>query len=154
MQRAVRRREPGQEGVPWRAGAPQIDILAPDIYLNNFVEIAEQYSRNGNPLFIPETRADAANAFYAIGQLNAQMFSPFGIERQTAADNSLAKPYDVLGQLAPMILEHQGKDTMKAVMVKSGAAPKRCSWGTTYSTLQRAAGGERRSPQRVGDTPF
>jgi len=53
------------------------------------------------------------------------MFSPFGIERQPAADNSLAKAYDVLGQLAPMILEHQGTVTMKAVVVDpKGAAQK------------------------------
>jgi hypothetical protein len=78
----------------WRAGAPQIDILAPDIYLTNFAEIATMYSRNGNPLFIPETRGDAANAFYAIGQLNAQMFSPFGIERQVSADGTSDQWHD------------------------------------------------------------
>lgn len=113
----------------WRAGAPHIDVLAPDIYLNNFAEIAELYSRNGNPLFIPETRADAANAFYAFGQLNAQMFSPFGIERQAKPDGPLAKAYDVLSQLAPMILDHQGKGTMKAVEAKAGAAPQKVQLG-------------------------
>jgi hypothetical protein len=114
----------------WRAGAPQIDALAPDIYLTNFAEIAALYSRNGNPLFIPETRADAANAFYAVGQLNAQMYSPFGIERQAAAENSsLAKAYDVLSQLAPVILEHQGKGTMKGVVAQSGSAPEKAQLG-------------------------
>ena len=108
----------------WRAGAPQIEVLAPDIYLPNFADIAVLYSRNGNPLFIPETRADAANAFYAIGQLDAQMFSPFGIERQTASDNALTKAYEVLAQLAPVILEHQGKGTMKAVVVEPGPPQK------------------------------
>ena len=33
----------------WRAGAPNIDILAPDIYLSNFGQICEMYSRSGNP---------------------------------------------------------------------------------------------------------
>jgi hypothetical protein len=104
----------------WRAGAPQIDILAPDIYLTNFAEIATMYSRNGNPLFIPETRGDAANAFYAIGQLNAQMFSPFGIERQVSADGPLAAAYGVLNELTPLIMEHQTNGTMKAVMMTPG----------------------------------
>jgi hypothetical protein len=31
----------------WRAGAAQIDELAPDIYLPNFAEIAAMYSRKG-----------------------------------------------------------------------------------------------------------
>ena len=113
----------------WRAGAPQIDVLAPDIYLPNFAEIAALYSRNGNPLFIPETRADAANVFYAVGQLNAQMFSPFGIERQAASDSPLARAYDVLTQLAPLILDHQGTGTMKAVVVQSGAEPEKVQLG-------------------------
>ena len=114
----------------WRAGAPQIDVLAPDIYLPNFAEIAAMYSRNGNPLFIPETRGDAANAFYAIGQMNAQMFSPFGIERQVSADGPLAKAYDVLRQLTPLIVEHQGKGTMRAVMMEAGESPQKVQLGT------------------------
>lgn len=113
----------------WRAGAPQIDVLAPDIYLPNFAEIAAMYSRNGNPLFIPETRGDAANAFYAIGQLNAQMFSPFGIERQVSADGPLARAYGVLAQLTPLIMEHQTNGTMKAVMVEPGTGPQKVQLG-------------------------
>ena len=124
----------------WRAGAPQIDVLAPDIYLPNFAEIATMYSRSGNPLFIPETRADAANAFYAVGALNAQMFSPFGIERQAANDSPLSKAYDVLSQLAPMILDHQGKGTMKAVAVQSGAAPEKVQLGNYMFDLATGRG--------------
>ncbi len=112
----------------WRAGAPRVDILAPDIYLADFAGIGALYSRGGNPLFIPETRAGAANAFYAVGQLNAQMFSPFGIERQPAA-GPLAKAYAVLSQLAPVILEHQGTNTMRAVVVESGAASQKIQLG-------------------------
>jgi hypothetical protein len=128
----------------WRAGAPQIDILAPDIYLNNFAEIATTYSRNGNPLFIPETRGDAANAFYAIGQLNAQMFSPFGIERQVSADSPLAAAYGVLKELTPLIMEHQTDGTMKAVMMDAGAGSQKVQMGTYVFEL--AMGGGRGAP--------
>ncbi len=113
----------------WRAGAPQIDILSPDIYLTNFAEVATTYSRNGNPLFIPETRGDPANAFYAFGQLNAQMFSPFGIEVRVSDEGPFAKAYGVLGQLAPLILEHQENGTIKAVMVEPGSAPQKVQLG-------------------------
>ena len=113
----------------WRAGAPQIDILSPDIYLSNFAEIAAMYSRNGNPLFIPETRDDAANAFAAFGGLNAQMFSPFAIETHVAEDNPLSKAYDVLGQLAPLILQHQEDGTIKALVVEAGAPPQQLQMG-------------------------
>ena len=42
----------------WRAGGPQIDILSPDIYGGNFQAFCAKYTQSGNPLFIPETRAD------------------------------------------------------------------------------------------------
>jgi hypothetical protein len=124
----------------WRAGAPQIDILAPDIYLTNFAEIATMYSRNGNPLFIPETRGDAANAFYAIGQLNAQMFSPFGIERQVNADGPLAAAYGVLHQLTPLIMEHQTNGTMKAVMMTPGTGSQKVQLGNYVFDLAMGRG--------------
>jgi hypothetical protein len=56
------------------------------------------------------------------------MFSPFAIER-LPADGPLAKAYDVLAQLAPVILEHQGKGTMHAAIVDAGAAPHKMQLG-------------------------
>ena len=113
----------------WRAGAPQIDFLSPDIYLADFAGIAATYSRNGNPLFIPETRPDPANAFYAFGQLNAQMYSPFAIERRVSDDDPLSKAYGVLQQLAPLILQHQEDGTVKAVVVDPGSTPQKVQLG-------------------------
>ena len=66
----------------WRAGAPHLDMLCPDIYMPNFAELAARYSRSGNPLFVPESAGDihgAANAFYAIGQYKAVGYSSMGI---------------------------------------------------------------------------
>lgn len=106
----------------WRAGAPHIDLLAPDIYLPNFAEICASYCRSGNPLFIPESFAGergAANVFYAVGQHNAMGYSPFGIDsRVTDPENGpLPKAYHVLSQLAPQILEGQSKGTIVGVML-------------------------------------
>lgn len=102
----------------WRAGAPSVDFLAPDIYFPNFVEWARAYALPGNPLFIPETGrnpvATPANALFAIGRLHAMGFSPFAIERYQASDR-LAEAYAVLQQLAPLILEHQGDGSMIGV---------------------------------------
>src|SRR5690606_36081560 len=33
----------------WRAAAPSLDFIAPDIYFPNFVEWTERYTRGGNP---------------------------------------------------------------------------------------------------------
>lgn len=113
----------------WKVGGPNIDILTPDIYFTNFIEWAGKYVRQGNPLFIPETFGDmrgTSNAFYAYGELDAIGISPFGIESQggygESTDNPgtlpLAMGYDLLAQLAPMILAYNGTDTMTGVLLE------------------------------------
>jgi beta-galactosidase GanA len=100
----------------WRAGAPQIDFLTPDIYFQNFAEWCRKYQRSGNPLFIPEAilgPLSAVNAIYAVGQHDAIGFSPFSIESAAEPTRSLlASGYDILAQLAPLILARQGKNEM------------------------------------------
>ncbi|MFO7445671.1 MAG: DUF5597 domain-containing protein, partial [Ignavibacteriaceae bacterium] len=104
----------------WRAGAPSIDFLSPDIYFPNFVEWCKKYDRSGNPLFIPEATGNhqsAANAFYAIGNHNAIGFSPFAIESLDPENHRLTQSYNVLSQLTPVIFQHQGKGTMAGVLL-------------------------------------
>jgi len=102
----------------WRAGAPTLDFLAPDIYFPSFVEWARAYDVPGNPFFVPETgrqpEATPANAFYAFGAHDAMGFSPFAIENLDEAD-PLGQAYAVLQGLAPLILEHQGRGTIAGV---------------------------------------
>ena len=95
----------------WKAGGPQIDILSPDIY-SNFEERCELYHRADNPLFIPElvreTRTCSA-IFYGLGQYDAIGFSPFGMESLPDFSEELGKTYAILAQIAPVLLENQGK---------------------------------------------
>jgi beta-galactosidase GanA len=97
----------------WKAGAPAVDFIAPDIYFPNFTEIVGQYHRPDNPLFIPEGHnADnpvvPANAVYAIGAHDALGFAPFSIDSIDENPGMLKSAYAMLGQLAPFILEAQG----------------------------------------------
>jgi hypothetical protein len=72
----------------WRAAAPSIDLLAPDIYLDDFKSLCAGYTQNGNPLFIPEaSRDDGAGlrAMYALGH-HALGFAPFGIDSLSETD--------------------------------------------------------------------
>lgn len=104
----------------WQAAAPSIDFLAPDIYFPNFVEWCQQYDRGGNPLFIPETVREsrcAANVFYAIGAHDAIGVSPFAIDSiQGEAGAPLRQSYQLLQELTPIILEHQGRGTVTGVV--------------------------------------
>jgi len=125
----------------WRAGAPGIDILSPDLY-NDFVAFSALYTRNGNPLFIPETKGGpdgAARALYAFGRHDAIGFSPFGIDRMAGNDPDLANIYDLLSQLAPLISQHQGNGTMSAVMMGPNDPPEKVQVGnyTLVATATR-----------------
>lgn len=102
----------------WRAAAPQIDFLAPDIYLTDFKKVCSLYRRSGNPLMIPEARQGpeaAGNAFYAYGRHDAMGFAPFGIE-DIDLDHPLVEAYDVLGQLLPEIVRAQGTGKMVGLL--------------------------------------
>ena len=98
----------------WRAGAPTLDFLSPDIYFPNFVEIVGRYARPDNPLFIPEANRArlpeaGANAFFAIGEHDALGFSPFAIDALEQPEKSrLAFAYGVLSELAPTLLAARG----------------------------------------------
>jgi len=109
----------------WRAAAPAIDFLSPDLYFPNFVEWAKQYARPDNPFFIPETgRVSAAemsaNALFAYGQLNSMGFSPYAPEFLKAEDQQvLGDAYEVIRQLTPLILANQGTGRMVGVRAPS-----------------------------------
>jgi len=113
----------------WSAGAPAIDILAPDLYLEYFDQVCERFTRNGNPLFIPETGRSAANALVAFGKYNSIGYSPFFIEMGVGADTELAATYGLIAHMAPVIAAHQGKDTITAVRLNEGDAPKQFKLG-------------------------
>ena len=98
----------------WKAGAPSLDFLAPDIYFPNFAQLAARFNRADNLLFIPEANnatniQGPANAFFSFGELDSFGFSPFSIESLGDAPNALSRRYEVLGQLTPLILENRGK---------------------------------------------
>lgn len=134
----------------WQAGAPQIDLLTPDIYLPNFAEVCAQFARAGSGFFVPESRSGAegaANAFVAIGSFNSIGYSPFGIDNRDAdpASNPLTAAYAILHQLAPLILEHQSKGSIAAVALNTQNAARKLVLGGY--TLQASLPVNRRTNQ-------
>jgi beta-galactosidase GanA len=113
----------------WRAATTHIDILSPDIYQPNFAEWCRRYVRNGNALFIPEmmpSDVSGRNFFHAIGQFDAIGTSPFAVDMlQDPANTDISRSYALLAQVAPLILEHQGKGEITGfVLDKSNPSAK------------------------------
>ena len=124
----------------WRAAAPHIDILSPDIYLNDFPTLLQLYSRSGNPVFIPESRSGqngAANAAYAIGAMGAIGYSPFGFERNCddKSNASFCQLYKKMGCVADTILAAQAEGRIGAAWLK-GSEPMKVKDTITISDVR------------------
>ncbi|MBO9715459.1 MAG: beta-galactosidase, partial [Pseudoxanthomonas sp.] len=69
----------------YKAAAPHIDMLAPDIYMPEYAKyttVLERYSRPDNPLLVAETgnRGEFARYFFAALGNQAIGWSPFGVD--------------------------------------------------------------------------
>ncbi len=103
----------------WKAGAPSIDILAPDIYDTGFKSWTSQYAmplrpQDGgkvkNRLFIPESRCcenSGVRALYAFGEHQALGFSPFAIDQASPKETeSVTQAYNLLRQVFSLTSHH------------------------------------------------
>ena len=109
----------------YRTTAPALDFFSPDIYWPNFEYWIDRYKFNGNAVFIPEARLEAApyNAFYAYGAAGAFGFSPFAIETAPAApddhDNgpTLASVYELIESLSDILPALQSAGSTRAIVL-------------------------------------
>nr|MBP8976941.1 DUF5597 domain-containing protein [Bacteroidota bacterium] len=139
----------------WRAAAPAIDFLAPDIYFKNFAEWLGKYDQNGNPIFIPEvdSRQSVTNAFYAIAHHNAMGYSPFAIESvENPESNQFNQAYNLLHQMMPLILANQGKKTIDGFLLDSAGQTARVAMGN-FAFIIKHEYSWPYAARREGETP-
>ncbi|WP_254245147.1 DUF5597 domain-containing protein [Hymenobacter sp. BRD67] len=117
----------------WQAGAPAIDILAPDFYNPDFKHWCDLYTRGGNPLFIPEIRFEdgvAAKAFFAFGNYNCLSFSPFAIEgSDTLKGAPIGKAYELLQQVSFLLARQQPAGQVRGFLVQKDSAARTATLG-------------------------
>lgn len=105
----------------WKAAGNSVDFLSPDFYNPSFKHWNNLFTRQGDPLFIPEHKFDKTAPFkglYAIGHYEAIGFSPFSIESVTDAKNEpLGKIYDLVRQLTPVIEANKGLGKIDGVLL-------------------------------------
>ena len=84
----------------WKAAAPHLDLVAPDIYMRELDKVAETlrlYARSDNALMVPEigNAAEYARFFWAALGRGAIGYSPFGMDETDYANYPLgAKALD------------------------------------------------------------
>ncbi|KAF7171508.1 hypothetical protein CNMCM5623_003836 [Aspergillus felis] len=88
----------------WRFGAPSLDFIAPDLYLQDYETVCKDYTNKGNPLFIPEQRRDehgARRISLAHGAYGALGVSPFGID---TGPDAVGREYKLLSQVKDLVV--------------------------------------------------
>ncbi|GAC1373061.1 MAG: DUF5597 domain-containing protein [Hymenobacter sp.] len=124
----------------WLAGAPAIDLLAPDFYNPNFAHWCNLYTRGSNPLFIPEIRFEdgvAAKAFFAFGHYNCLSFSPFAVEgSDTLKAAPIGKAYDLLQQVSFLLAKYQPAGQVRGFLLEKDSAARNATLGNYRFTAQ------------------
>lgn len=115
----------------WKAAAPALVTLAPDIYFqctSMYKSICARYSNEQNALFIPESASGGAHAnyknmFYAIGEYGAVGYAPFGIEsildKEGNVDPSsqdLVDSFRSVSHALPLITKYRGTGRVHTVV--------------------------------------
>lgn len=142
----------------WKAAAPALDLLAPDIYLRDsvrYLKVLDLYGRPDNALLVPETGSSPGFARYFFAALGHQAigFSPFGIDYTAYADTPIgasrenaeslaqfALNYELIGPMDRDIalLNFDGK--LKAVAEEDNQEPQTLEFGRWKATISYGAG--------------
>ncbi|KAF1692507.1 DUF5597 domain-containing protein [Pseudoxanthomonas koreensis] len=95
----------------YKAAAPHIDLLAPDIYMPEYTmytTVLDRYARPDNPLFVAETgnRVEYARYFFSALGHQAIGWSPFGIDYSKYSNYPLGAKSMNPETLAPFALNY------------------------------------------------
>ena len=132
----------------WNFCAPSIDVFCPDIYVPQFKAVCEEYTRRGNPLFIPETATHsycASRLIWTVGHHHAMCYSPFGFDDigkpftasqgflfgMDVTDPALKTPQDLaeyqaigcmLREMLPLLADAYGSPRLQALSAETDPA--------------------------------
>ena len=147
----------------WKAEAPAIDVLAPDIYNNDataYLKILDLYHRPDNALFVPETSSSVSTARFFFAALGRQAigYSPFGLDytrtpapqpgAATASLDSFLQPtaqnYILIGPMMRDIARLNFEGKLQAVAEEQGQPTQTLHFGdwdafVTYGSGRGAA---------------
>ncbi|HEY8928154.1 MAG TPA: DUF5597 domain-containing protein [Mucilaginibacter sp.] len=150
----------------WKAAAPAVDLLAPDIYLDGserVLKVIGLYNRADNPLFVPEAGLTTENAkyIYPVIANGGIGFSPFGIDHIKADDPNTEVPerlaafgneYEILAPMAAQLADWGFQGKIKAVVEHEDHAPQTIDLGAWQAVVLFGTGG--RNPLNANTKPI
>jgi beta-galactosidase GanA len=155
----------------WKRLAPDIDVIAPDIYDENqgtYSELLKLYDRPDNPLFVPETGGSvfhAKNMFLTLSSNNDLGISIFGVDSANADDlknykgwgSEIAMNFALFGSAASVWQELRDAGHVQAAIEDEGWANPTLTFDSydvavRFGPVTNGYGGQRGrgNPQRNG----
>jgi hypothetical protein len=146
----------------WKAAAPALDLLAPDIYLTGserIMKVIELYDRPDNPLFVPELGWDAGKVkyLYEVIARGGLGFSPFGLDDNGAGSTQLeikeklepfAREYAVLSPMMRELAKWAYEGKIKAAVEHEDHAAQSIDLGN-WKALVSFGSGERKVSEKI-----
>lgn len=144
----------------WKAAAPAIDLLAPDIYLSGserVLKVLDLYDRPDNPLFVPEIGSSAENAryLYAVLAHGGIGFAPFGVDNSEQGPSEdtanearlapLAQEYAMAGPMMRELAQWGFERKLKAVVEREDHAEQTIDLGAWQMVVAFGASRGRRA---------
>jgi len=142
----------------WKAEAPAIDVLAPDIYLPetpSYLKVLELYHRADNALFVPETMGSKSAARFMFSALGLQAigYSPFGLDytrtlrpqvgEKTSKDAFLdptAENYKLIGPMMRDVARWNFEGKLQATAEVEGEATQTLHFGDWDAVVSYGGG--------------
>lgn len=97
----------------WKAAAPTLALLGPDIYADDVKAAVAGYVREDNALLVPESRPAVGNLMWAVGR-GAIGFNVFGV------DDVRAAAYRLLAGAEEVIVAAQRSGCIRPVLLEAG----------------------------------
>jgi len=130
----------------WRALAPSIDVIAPDLYSSDshfYQSVLHTYARTDNPLLVAETgRSDdyGKYIFYALGD-GAIGFMPFGVDQNgwnllgDAPWKAHAEAFALLSPINRQVAQSAFEGKLKTAVEERGAANQEVDFGDWQASV-------------------
>ena len=149
--------------VNWYHHTPDLPLFIPEVlnsagHYNIFYAIGQHDAMGFSPfaidelLFAPEPgMMEELEREFSPNSIDGLLFTGPSRTRIALADLALARSYDTLARLAPVILENQGKGKMAGAVVISGDPPQKIPLGAYVLTVSYSRSG--RDPVRPPGAP-
>ncbi len=143
----------------WKAAAPAIDLVAPDIYLqghDRVLKVLELYTRPDNALMVPEIGGGSNIYLYEMIK-NGIGFSPFGIDRAPSPTGEITVPplgrdYKLLAPIARQIAQWGFEGKIYSTVEPEDHSEQRIDLGS-WEAIITFGGGRGNTPAPAAGAP-